>query len=246
VTKAFKSAGPTVFQNFVFILVVTFARLSKKLSKKFITVAEILEFHLWVRGNFPKAKFFLRREQAWWQISVFTKENDIRIIELGVAWGYATNWFLTNAFPRTALENQPQIKMDSFDLFTGMPRKWRNHDEGAFSNSGELPNIVDHRLTFHKGFIEETIQVLNLDQLKESTKIILFDLDLYDPTLFAYQYLKASLNPGDILYFDEAFDSDEREVIRSNLIREFEVAVVAYTPLALALVIVCRKVSTDE
>lgn len=64
--------------------------------------------------------------------------------------------------------------------------------------------------------------------------IWLFDLDLYAPTLFAFETLFKFMKPGDILYFDEAFDSDERLILRELIIDQIEIEVVGYSPLALA------------
>jgi hypothetical protein len=35
---------------------------------------------------------------------------------------------------------------------------------------------------------------------------VVFDLDLYAPTAFALEWVTPKLKPGDLLYFDEAYD----------------------------------------
>jgi hypothetical protein len=44
-------------------------------------------------------------------------------------------------------------------------------------------------------------------------KLILFDLDICEPTAIAWNALSSALRPGDLLYFDGAFDRDERRVL---------------------------------
>jgi hypothetical protein len=43
--------------------------------------------------------------------------------------------------------------------------------------------------------------------------ICIFDLDLFEPSLFVWQTIRDSLRAGDILYFDEAYDYAERSLI---------------------------------
>jgi pimeloyl-ACP methyl ester carboxylesterase len=58
-------------------------------------------------------------------------------------------------------------------------------------------------------------------EIKHNRKCVLFDFDLYEPTLFTYLHVKNQLNPGDIVCFDEAFDSDERVIIENYFLNDF-------------------------
>jgi hypothetical protein len=42
----------------------------------------------------------------------------------------------------------------AFDRFTGLPRAWLGHNEGAFSANGNVPKIDDNRLNFEIGDVE--------------------------------------------------------------------------------------------
>lgn len=64
--------------------------------------------------------------------------------------------------------------------------------------------------------------------------MVLFDMDLYEPTFFAWTFLSQSLSAGDLVYFDEGFDQDERRVSNENMRRDFEVRVIGITHLAIA------------
>jgi hypothetical protein len=38
-------------------------------------------------------------------------------------------------------------------------------------------------------------------------------MDIYEPTAFAWDAISRHLRPGDLIYLDEAMDSDERRVL---------------------------------
>jgi hypothetical protein len=69
-------------------------------------------------------------------------------------------------------------------------------------------SVVRHRssptraLTWHVGLLEETLPDVTIDF--EPPLLVLFDLDLYEPSAFALALLEERFKRGDILYFDEA------------------------------------------
>lgn len=134
------------------------------------------------------------------------------------------------------------MRMDSSDLFTGLPTQWRTHSVGHFSNNGQPPIINDGRVTFHTGYVEEKIHNLSQNELEACSLVVLFDLDLYQPTLDAYSYLRRCMKAGDILYFDEAFDIDECAVIKNQVLEDFNVKLLGSTSMALALSITGVKI----
>jgi len=83
-----------------------------------------------------------------------------------------------------------------------------------------------------KGDVRDTLASENLD---DGRKLILFDLDLYEPTLSSWQLLKGHLGPGDILVFDEAFDAGERVVVENHVMKHFEVEPIGHTHTQLAI-----------
>jgi hypothetical protein len=94
------------------------------------------------------------------------------------------------------------------------------------------------------GFVEEEIRNLNLPNSTADEFIILFDLDLYEPTLAAFNYLKPHLKKGDLLYFDEAFDKAERAIITEHILKIFNCSPIGHTPLAICLVIENQKINS--
>ena len=202
------------------------------INRKLIAIGELANFQQWILQKFPNSQLFLKREQLWSQI-INLNYTPVRIIELGVAWGYTTNWFL-----EASKKKNVEVKIESFDLFTGLPEKWRNEPQNTFSNLGNAPAINDKRVNFHVGNVSETIKVLNSKDLKSSNLLVLFDLDLLEPSLASYQYLKPSLKINDVLVFDEAFDLGERTLINDYLLRDFECKSLGHTAYAISLQII--------
>jgi len=152
------------------------------------------------------------------------------VYELGVAFGYTTWWFMNEDLPQI-------IRWRGFDLFTGLPTEWRNLEAGAFSNDGEIPTIDDNRVTYVRGDVRDTLATETID---EGPKLVFFDLDLYEPTLRSWKLLEEYLGPGDILVFDEAFDTGERVVVENYVMRRFQVEPIGHTHSQLALRIRAR------
>ena len=173
----YKSAAPNKIQVLILWII---ARVQKNqfINRKLIAIGELANFQQWILQEFPNSQLFLKREQLWSQI-MNLNYSPVRIIELGVAWGYTTNWFL-----EASKKKNVELKIDSFDLFTGLPEKWRNHPQNFFSNHGIAPGLNDKRVDFHIGNVSETIKVLNTKDLKKSNLVVLFDLDLLELASF--------------------------------------------------------------
>jgi hypothetical protein len=128
-----------------------------------------------------------------------------------------------------------EVRWDGFDRFTGLPRAWRGLDEGAFDTGGRPPDIGDPRVTWHVGNVEDTLIDLTLDRSDGFRLVVLFDLDIFEPSLVAWDYLFGSLRPGDMLYFDEAFDLDERRLLNEYVLPTGGYEPIGATPTGLAL-----------
>ena len=148
-------------------------------------------------------------------------------IEFGVAFGETAKLISNNA--------SGNYFYSGFDTFEGLPEAWRRLNAGAFSNGGQIPKIPLDNFNFHKGLVQNTLQDLKL--VDNSRKVILFDFDLYQPTLWAFKELLPYLKKDDILYFDEAFDSCERIIIENYVLKELNVRFLSSTVFALALII---------
>jgi hypothetical protein len=166
-----------------------------------------------------------------------------QVVEFGVAHGYLADRYLSSKFSSRKIGRVIlPSRWDGFDTFTGLPEKWRDRSEGEFSNFGKLPYQRGQITFYHKGLIESTFSSERFRELKISDHAVLFifDLDLHLPTFFAYEAIKESISRGDILYFDQAFDSAERSVL-IQVLDEFECKLVTATLWSIAVMVVEKK-----
>lgn len=205
---------------------------SAALRRKAINAGDVADFVDWQIETFGRTNIFGSREQLWEALlpRVQSAASPLHCLEFGVAHGYASQWWL-GQLTRT------DLRWHGFDRFTGLPRSWRRHDEGAFDAGGTPPAIDDARATWHIGDVEDTVLELDLDEVATGSRLILFDLDLYEPTLVAWNVLGPLLKPGDVLYFDEAIDDDERRILNEELLPNGTFEYVGASSLGLGLVV---------
>jgi hypothetical protein len=205
---------------------------SASLRSRVRHAAEVADFIAWQQEQFGRPAVYLWRERLWAELARrMSPARPWHGIEFGVAWGYSTGWWLER------LPHTPGSTWDGFDRFTGLPRAWREHDEGMFDAGGVPPAIDDPRLAWHVGDVEETVSGLDPARVADGGRFVLFDLDIYEPTVAAWRFVEPLLRPGDLLYFDEAMDADERRVLVDLVLPSRRFEYVGCTSLALALVV---------
>lgn len=207
-------------------------RASATLRVKAMNAGQIADFIDWqerVWGVPPSVVG--RREDLWERLAQRIDPNrPLVALEFGVAWGYATHWWVQRLAGR-------DVTWHGFDRFTGLPRSWREHEAGAFDAGGNPPAIEDPRIRWHVGDVEDTLGAVDLAAARDAQWLILFDLDIYEPTAFAWDAIAPHLRPGDLMYLDEAMDFDERRVLNEMILPTVECEPVGSTSLALALTV---------
>ena len=223
-----KSAGENYLIVLLSSLTLKFVYRSKFFTFKIREVADILEYRLWLDSYFDTHKICRSRESVWKEIVKDLGDKKFAAYEFGVAWGYMT-WFWFSSFG-SSIES-----WDGFDTFYGLPRKWRNLPEGYFQANGKPPQLNDHRINWHIGYVEKNISELEINEDSNILNIFLFDLDLREPSEVVWNKIKKDLRIGDILYFDEAFDNDERQLIEKSVLTfgNFNFVGASWTSLAL-------------
>ncbi len=203
-------------------------RLSSRLRQKVVNTGEIADYVSWLSEVFEKPRFLATREKLWELMAQRVSQRQIRGIEFGVAFGYGSGWWLRKL-------QSGAVRWDGFDRFTGLPRAWRGLDAGAFDAGGRPPVFDDERVTWHVGEVEDRLKDLIIDRAEPQQLVILFDLDIFEPSLAAWEHLRDSLREGDLLYFDEAFDADERRLLNDHILPVGQYQCVGATPTALGL-----------
>lgn len=197
---------------------------------------DVADFVDWQLDRFGTSRIYSKRERLWeGLIRRLDSSEPLTVLEFGVAWGYSTQWWLER------LED-PDLVWHGFDRFTGLPRAWRELTAGAFDAGGKPPQIRDSRLRWHVGDVEEKLHEIPTNDLERTRRLVLFDLDIYEPTAVAWAYIAPWLRAGDLLYFDEAMDKDERRVLDELVLPTGAVEYIGASATALALV-VTRPVS---
>jgi hypothetical protein len=202
-------------------------------------LVEVLEFRIWLKNKFGKFKLFRNKQEL---LDALIENSNLEFsksrgggvfyVEFGVAFGETSRYLIS----RTKVP----LVYHGFDTFEGLPKAWRRLPAGAISNNGQIPDIVGENIHFHKGLIQKTIT--QVDFKTSLKKVFIFDFDLYDPTLFALKHVFPEINQGDIVYFDEAFDSDERIIIENYFLDKFKFEIIGSSPFGLAFKIKESKV----
>ena len=68
--------------------------------------------------------------------------------------------------------------------------------QGTFDANGRTPAIDDQRVTWHVGDVEDTLKQLTLDRNDPLQVVVLFDLDIFEPSLVAWECLRDSITAG--------------------------------------------------
>lgn len=99
----------------------------------------------------------------------------------------------------------PNARFFGFDSFEGLPEDWTVAAErGHFSTEGQIPNIADDRVTFVKGWFEESLTQFKLSD--HGQLFVNVDSDLYSSAITVLDWVAPQFKVGDFLYFDEFHD----------------------------------------
>jgi len=186
------------------------ARFGKSKSSFWKNLSDIVSYRCYIESLFPSEKLKWRRESLFNFIFKSITSKEVCVYEYGVAHGFLAAYSLPKFDKQIHCWN-------GFDTFTCLPEPWRELPENYFDNGGIPPYIPDSRVIWHKGLVQETLNdrfFLNSTR----TSFHIFDLDLFEPSLFVWQTIRDFLRAGDILYFDEAFDDAERSLIHKYVL----------------------------
>lgn len=161
-----------------------------------------------VFSSIPKTKLHANREEIWTQcIQKVGEDAAVLLLEFGVYQGRSLK-FWSRGF------KSPSARMHGFDSFTGLPEDWNTKfTKGVFSANGKPPHIEDSRVSFHIGWIQNTLPKF-IEQLRANEAlparmpiVVHIDVDLYSAALFILTTLWHFI-PEYYVMFDE-FGVDE-------------------------------------
>lgn len=157
-------------------------------------------------SNLSLVKTFDDREALWeYSLHNFVDiKSPINYVEFGVHKGYSINYFAKN----NAHKESNFIGLDSFE---GLPEDWGSCKKGAFDTKGKVPVTKDVRISFIKGWFQDSWKILEkkLSTIPIENLVIHFDADLYSSTLFALSKVDQLKVPY-IAIFDEFMGHETR------------------------------------
>ncbi len=158
-----------------------------------------LETGRWLKANgFVVPRRSKSRDEVFEAVVREVKDNQVLYLEFGVCEGETMRYWSGHLM-------NPRSCLHGFDSFEGLPESWNIwRPKGCFSTAGKIPEILDARVTFFKGWFHETLPDYMLPAHEQL--VINIDSDLYESAKLVLTKLKASITIGTYLYFDEFHD----------------------------------------
>jgi hypothetical protein len=175
------------------------SRSSPGLIYRLDSALNYLEVGRWMRAHgFDTSRRFTGKHALFRVIADEVADKDVLYLEFGVHLGNSLRYW------SKTLRN-PRAKLHGFDSFEGLPENWNERKQkGHFSTGGQVPEIDDARVTFYRGWFEETLPAYVMPE--HEVLVANLDADLYSSTLYALTALEPKLRSGDFLYFDQFMD----------------------------------------
>lgn len=149
-------------------------------------------------GEIVAAPEFDSREKLWKNcVDTIGPDKKMTYVEFGVHQGYSIRYFAEHNTNR----DSAFIGLDSFE---GLPEAWGPLAKGAFNLGGAVPSMDDRRVSFIKGWFQDTWGQLQfrLANVDLETLVVHYDADLYSSTLFALCMMD-SFKKSYVAIFDE-------------------------------------------
>jgi len=142
------------------------------------------------------------------------RDEQVLYLEFGV-WRGASMRYWSEAL------RHPESKLHGFDSFEGLPEDFDPAGglvKGHFSTGGAPPSFDDPRVTFHKGWFQETLPGFELPDHR--VLVVNIDADLYSSTICVLRQLAPHFRPGTFVYFDDLSHLDHEARAFDEFMRE--------------------------
>jgi hypothetical protein len=147
----------------------------------------------------------------FWDICINNvgREKNVLFLEFGVWEGKSINYFSTH------LPNMSS-RFIGCDSFEGLPERWATLREKTFSTNGRIPQTNDKRVTFVKGWFQNsfdhTMKLAHQLNSNADEVLVHFDADLYSSTLFLLSRLYNEFDRY-FFIFDEFVGHESRALL---------------------------------
>jgi len=151
------------------------------------------------------------RMDVWASFAPKVANRQVLYLEFGVAAGASMRWW-----SRTL--KHPKAILHGFDSFEGLPEDGGCWIKGQFATGGQIPKIDDARVSFFKGWFDQTLP--NYTIPPHEVLIVNLDADLYSSTIYVLRWLRPYLAPGTLIYFDEMNHVDHEPKAMDDFVAE--------------------------
>lgn len=173
------------------------SRLFPRYSRLLEEINNNAKVSAWIRKHRPTTPVFNSKLDLYRHVNESWQGAAIDYFEFGVYRGDSIrNW--------AAINTNLDSRFFGFDSFEGLPETWNSVNQaGAFDVGGQIPRIDDARVTFFKGWFQDTLRLALANYQPRSRLVIHNDSDLYSSTIFVLTVLDQLIVPGTVLIFDE-------------------------------------------
>ncbi len=139
-----------------------------------------------VRSKFNyifQTKCFDDRQILWSHLFENIANSSLLFLEFG-GWEGASIKYISS------LNSNSTSHFFGFDSFDGLPSKWLGRNAGYFSTEGKVPQINDDRVSFVKGWFQDTLpHFLSNNSYRFDELVVHYDSALCSYTLFCLSHI---------------------------------------------------------
>jgi len=146
--------------------------------------------------SYKVGKRLRSREEVWKRIAAELSDRRRAVyLEFGASSGDNIRHWAT-------LLTGEDCRFVGFDSFEGLPENWtKSYPKGTFTRNGKIPQVDDSRVSFVKGWFNETVP--HYTPPAHDALIVNIDSDLYSSASCVLTALQGWIVPGAYIYFDE-------------------------------------------
>ena len=159
------------------------------------SVVNYIELGRWMDEHGLRFPCRLRsRWDVFSTVAAIVRDMHVLYLEFGVHHGDSIHYWASK------LRN-PATQLHGFDSFEGLPEAWGPYDRGYFDTRGNTPEAKDPRVSFYKGWFEDTLPRYNPPA--HEVLVVLLDADLYSSTAYVLSRIRPWIRPGTFICLDD-------------------------------------------
>jgi hypothetical protein len=204
-----------VLRSFKWALTVLGARVPDRILHHLTMALNYLRLGRWMSTHGFRFPRVARRELVFDAVAREIADRRVAYLEFGVFQGESTRYWAR------ALRH-PEATLHGFDSFEGLPEDLDDAGgglrKGRFATGRQAPVIDDPRVSFFKGWFEDTLR--GYVPPEHDVLFIMIDADLYSSTICVLRHLRPWIRRGTYVYFDDLSRPDHELRAFEQFMRE--------------------------